>query len=64
MVEDAPAPVDAHGPGQKMRVVPVAGRLALTRAVPRGAYTLQVSVAGQAGSKRRIAYQWADFEVR
>jgi hypothetical protein len=64
MVEDAPAPVGAHPSAQKLRVVPVAGRLALTRAVPRGPYTLQVSVAGRAGSKHRVAYQWTDFEVR
>jgi VWFA-related protein len=46
--------------------VPVGGRLSLGQKLPRGSYTLQVSVAPQAGGgrERAAASQWVDFEVR
>jgi VWFA-related protein len=45
--------------------VPVGGRLSLGQKLPRGSYTLQVSVAPAAGPGRgRLASQWVDFEVR
>ena len=43
----------------------VGGKLSLGRGLPRGTYTLQVSVAPQSGKDRdRQASQWVDFEVR
>jgi VWFA-related protein len=45
--------------------VPVGGRLSLGRGLPRGTYTLQVSVGPAKGDdKKRHATQWVDFEVR
>jgi hypothetical protein len=45
--------------------VPVAGKVSLGRGLPRGTYTLQVSVSPQSGKGRdRPASQWVDFEVR
>jgi hypothetical protein len=48
-----------------LRTVPVAGRLSLGRTMPRGPYTLQVTVAeARNGRVRTRASQWVDFEVR
>jgi VWFA-related protein len=61
-----PAPVGA-APKDAVPVgaVPVGGTLSLGRGLPRGNYTLQVSVAPQSGKGRdRHASQWVDFEVR
>jgi hypothetical protein len=45
--------------------VRVGGIVQLGRGLPRGTYTLQVSVAPQSGKGRgRQASQWVDFEVR
>jgi len=45
--------------------VPVGGKLSLGRGLPRGSYTLQVSVAPQTDKKKTTpATQWVDFEVR
>ena len=45
--------------------VAVSGRVSLGRGLPRGTYTLQVSVVPQSGKGRdRPASQWVDFEVR
>lgn len=44
--------------------VPVGGAVQLGRDMPRGVYTLQVSVAPRAGGRTRQASQWVDFEVR
>jgi hypothetical protein len=45
--------------------VPVGGKLSLGRGLPRGTYTLQVSVAPKSGRDRdHQASQWVDFEVR
>jgi hypothetical protein len=55
------APKDAEPVG----AVPVGGKLSLGRGLPRGTYTLQVSVAPEKGKGRdRQASQWVDFEVR
>ena len=55
------APKDAKPVG----AVPVGGKLSLGRGLPRGTYTLQVSVAPRSGKGRdRRASQWVDFEVR
>jgi hypothetical protein len=55
------APQDAKPVGS----VPVGGKLSLGRGLPRGTYTLQVSVAPQSGKGRgQPASQWVDFEVR
>lgn len=55
------APLDAKPVG----AVPVGGTLSLGRGLPRGMYTLRVSVAPQSGKGRgRQAAQWVDFEVR
>ena len=55
------APKDAKPVGS----VPVGGKLSLGRGLPRGTYTLQVSVAPQSGKGRgQPASQWVDFEVR
>ena len=61
-----PAPVGA-APKDSVPVgsVPVGGKLSLRRGLPRGTYTLQVSVAPQSGKGHdRQASQWVDFEVR
>jgi VWFA-related protein len=49
--------------GGKVRAIPIAGKLALGRDMPAGAYTLEVIVRGHDRAKfeRR---QWLDFEVR
>jgi len=56
------APKDAKPVGS----VPVAGTLSLGRGLPRGTYTLQISVGPPkgGGSRDRQASQWVDFEVR
>ena len=61
-----PAPVGAAPKDAKpVGSVPVGGKLSLGRGLPRGTYTLQVSVAPQSGKGRdRQASQWVDFEVR
>jgi VWFA-related protein len=61
-----PAPVGAAPKDAKpIGAVPVGGTLSLGRGLPRGTYTLQVSVAPQSGKGRgRQASQWVDFEVR
>ena len=61
-----PAPVGAAPKDAKpVGSVPVGGKLSLGRGLPRGTYTLQVSVAPQSGKGRdRPASQWVDFEVR
>ena len=61
-----PAPVGAAPSDAKpVGSVPVGGKLSLGRGLPRGTYTLQVSVAPQSGKGRdRPASQWVDFEVR
>ena len=46
-----------------VRSVPVGGRLSLGEKLPRGSYTLQVSVAPE-GARRPHASQWVEFEVR
>jgi uncharacterized protein YbbK (DUF523 family) len=48
-----------------MRVIPIAPRVSLGTSVPRGPYTLQVSVARNDGGRRRVrADQWIDLEVQ
>ena len=61
-----PAPVGgAPQDAKPIGAVPVGGKLSLGRGLPRGTYTLQVSVAPQSGKGRnRQASQWVDFEVR
>lgn len=61
-----PAPVGgAPKDAKPLGAVPVGGKLSLGRGLPRGTYTLQVSVAPQSGKGRdRHASQWVDFEVR
>jgi VWFA-related protein len=61
-----PSPVGgATKNAEPVGAVPVGGTLSLGRALPRGTYTLQVSVAPQSGKGRdRQASQWVDFEVR
>jgi hypothetical protein len=45
--------------------VPVGGKLSLGRGLPRGTYTLQISVGPRDGQERDVhASQWVDFEVR
>jgi hypothetical protein len=45
--------------------VPVAGTLSLGRGLPRGTYTLRISVGPRDGGRRdRHASQFVDFEVR
>lgn len=59
------SPVRARQKSNALRVVPVAGRLSLGRNMPRGAYTLRVTVSQARGGKvQRQASQWVDFEVR
>ncbi len=61
-----PAPVGAAPKDAKpVGAVPVGGTLSLGRGLPRGTYTLQVSVGPRSGNARdRQASQWVDFEVR
>jgi VWFA-related protein len=61
-----PSPVGAAPKDvQPVGSVAVGGKLSLGRGLPRGTYTLQVSVAPQSGKGRdRPASQWVDFEVR
>jgi hypothetical protein len=61
-----PAPVGAAPQDSRpVGSLPVGGTLSLGSKLPRGAYTLQVSVAPQSGKGRnRPASQWVDFEVR
>jgi VWFA-related protein len=61
-----PAPVSgAPADARPVGAVPVGGQLSLGRGLPRGTYTLQVSVAPQSSKGRdRQASQWVDFEVR
>jgi hypothetical protein len=55
------APKDAKPVGS----VPVGGKLSLGRGLPRGTYTLQVSVGPRGDNGRDAqASQWVDFEVR
>ena len=58
-----PAAVRAVTADAEVRSVPVGGRLSLGEKLPRGSYTLQVSVA-QEGARRPHATQWVEFEVR
>jgi hypothetical protein len=59
------SPVTSRQKPGAMRVVPVAGKLSLGRNMPRGAYTLRVTVSQARGGKvERQASQWVDFEVR
>ncbi len=60
-----PAPIGAAPSDAKpVGSVPVGGKLSLGRGLPRGTYTLQVSVAPQSGKGRdRPASQWVDFEA-
>jgi VWFA-related protein len=61
-----PAPIGAAPEDAKpVGSVPVGGKLSLGRGLPRGIYTLRVSVAPQSGKGLgRQASQWVDFEVR
>lgn len=60
-----PTPVSAREKKGDIRVVPVAGRLSLGRQMPRGPYTLQVTVAeARSGRTLRQTSQWVEFEVR
>jgi hypothetical protein len=47
----------------KVRAIPIAGKLALGRDMPAGAYTLEVIVRGNDRAKLERR-QWLDFEVR
>ena len=58
-----PATVRAVTADADVRSVPVGGRLSLGEKLPRGSYTLQVSVAPE-GARRPHASQWVEFEVR
>jgi len=58
-----PAAVRAAVDDAAVRSVPVGGRLSLGKKLPRGSYTLQVSVAPE-GARRPYATQWVEFEVR
>jgi VWFA-related protein len=58
-----PAAVKPTRPNTEVRSVPVGGRLSLGEKLPRGSYTLQVSVAPE-GARRPYATQWVEFEVR
>jgi VWFA-related protein len=57
----------AAGDATPVGTVPVGGKLSLGRGLPRGSYTLQVSVSphtAKAKAKTPSATQWVDFEVR
>jgi VWFA-related protein len=58
-----PAAVKPATADTAVRSVPVGGRLSLGEKLPRGSYTLQVSVAPE-GARRPYATQWVEFEVR
>jgi VWFA-related protein len=58
-----PASVKASVADAEVRSVPIGGRLSLGEKLPRGSYTLQVSVAPE-GARRSLATQWVEFEVR
>jgi VWFA-related protein len=58
-----PAAVKSKAADAEVRSVPVGGRLSLGEKLPRGSYTLQVSVA-PGGARRPHATQWVEFEVR
>ena len=58
-----PAAVKSAAADAGVRSVPVGGRLSLGEKLPRGSYTLQVSVAPE-GARRPYATQWVEFEVR
>jgi hypothetical protein len=58
-----PAAVKSAAADADVRSVPVGGRLSLGQKLPRGSYTLQVSVAPE-GARRPYATQWVEFEVR
>ena len=58
-----PAAVKASLADAEVRSVPIGGRLLLGEKLPRGSYTLQVSVAPE-GARRALATQWVEFEVR
>ena len=58
-----PAAVRPAAADDAVRSVPVGGRLSLGEKLPRGSYTLQVSVAPE-GARRPYATQWVEFEVR
>ena len=58
-------PDQLHQVSGALRIVPVAGKLSFGRNMPRGAYTLRVTVSQARGGKvERQASQWVDFEVR
>jgi VWFA-related protein len=61
-----PAPVGgAEKNAKPVGSVPVGGKVSLGRGLPRGTYTLQVSVGPRSGKGRGAqASQWVDFEVR
>jgi VWFA-related protein len=59
------APVARRTGKGALQVVPVAGRLSLGQKMPRGPYTLRVTVAqSRVGKVVRQASQWVEFEVR
>jgi VWFA-related protein len=58
-----PATVTGAVADADLRSVPIGGRLSLGEKLPRGSYTLQVSVAPE-GARRSLATQWVEFEVR
>jgi VWFA-related protein len=59
------APVARRTSKSALQVVPVAGRLSLGPKMPRGPYTLRVTVAqSRVGKVVRQASQWVEFEVR
>jgi VWFA-related protein len=61
-----PAPVGgAEKNAKPVGSVPVGGKVSLGRGLPRGTYTLQVSVGSRSGKGGgALASQWVDFEVR
>ena len=62
--ENEPTPVNARSANSTVRVIPIAGRLALGHDVPAGTYTLQVTVNQRGGGTKGVARQWIDFDVR
>jgi hypothetical protein len=62
--QSAFAPVTAAARnGDKLRAIPIAGRLALGKDMPAGPYTLEVIVRGK-DAKKLERRQWLDFEIR
>ena len=58
------SPVTAAPRGdQKLRAIPIAGRLALGTDMPAGPYTLEVIVQSK-DSRKLERRQWLDFEIR